>query len=152
MKLNNRIFLMLGIASVFSLNNFSAMADKDCSKPPQAGYYCKNGDSNKNCEKGCYCTGSNKGSVGNINISSVCHYRDRPNNNEDFLKTKKIFFCPRNKPFSDFNAKSTTDCKEPKNECWYVNKGNFCHVGIDRVQKAQQVNMPVQRVVIALVV
>ncbi|MFQ6704492.1 MAG: hypothetical protein ACLRFP_05430, partial [Alphaproteobacteria bacterium] len=61
MKPVNRIFLILGAMSMFSLFQFDAMGDdtpKDCNSV-DPGRYCWHKNAKNACPAGCYCDGGN---------------------------------------------------------------------------------------------
>ncbi len=60
MKFVNRIFLVLGAMSMFSLVQFDAMGAQDCTSAPKAGDYCYHRNSKPKCPEGCWCPGGSK--------------------------------------------------------------------------------------------
>ena len=119
MKLNNRIFLMLGMASMFSLNNFAAMAAKGCAGIA-AGKYCFTEDDKVNCPGGCFCVSmANVDAVKNISglgnktaVKNACgnHYTGV----RQQLQDRGVYYCPSEWPLSDPQAKGEYDCYKKK--------------------------------------
>ena len=126
MKLVNRIFLVLGAMSMFSLVQFDALAK--CSDTPDAGEYC-GGISVKDCIPGCYCIGGNKTGVGvtDSNLKNFCTEKQSANETQiNKMKQAGIYLCPNSVQFSKEKAVSSLDCKNVE---WCNNQpdsGKYC--------------------------
>jgi len=109
MKLSKHIFLMLGMASVFSLYQFDANAKACNKKTIDAGKWCKDGGGEFDCRAGCYCVGTN-----NKDGISVWTMVDTACKNQDASKAAElnaagVYYCGAGKN-SGPRAKSASDC------------------------------------------
>jgi hypothetical protein len=124
MKLSKHIFLMLGIASVFSLNHLDVMAASDCSSNVSAGRFCRKGE-DYICRAGCFCTGGTK-TGSSVDVTDSCNNRK----NETELNKANIFLCPSYQPLSPQGASSRRDCYAES--CNTVSSGNYCYKKNDK--------------------
>ena len=126
MKFVNRIFLVLGAMSMFSLVQFDAMAK--CSDTPDAGEYC-GGTSVKDCIPGCYCVGGNKNAVGvtENNLKNFCTEKQSANTNQtDKMNQAGIYLCSNSAQFSKEKAVSSLDCKDVEWCNKQPDSGKYC--------------------------
>ena len=116
MKLDNRIFLMLGIASVFSLNNFAAMCVtyNDCTQPSNEGTYCqRRGFNHKKCPVGCYCQGHSKSAIGDDlhnALANICLNKNPTWPQQQKMASANISLCPADRPYSDNGISNSSEC------------------------------------------
>lgn len=118
MKLVNRIFMVFGALSVFSLFQFDAMAlayddSADCSQAPEAGKYCQKAGTKPKCKPGCYCPGGKKDAVGDHGgaygqVTSACV--GKWDDVKNYLESRFVYYCPEEFPNSEEGAKNVFDC------------------------------------------
>ena len=143
MKPVNRIFLILGAMSMFSLFQFDAMGSandgsSDCSIAPAAGHYCKKKGSKPACPTGCYCPGGVKTAVGEkqssggdtLALKTWCNKHTKYM--EDYLNKRGVYYCDAGKT-SNEGASSKGDCfdendvsDDTKAGCNSVGAGKYC--------------------------
>lgn len=114
MKLVNRIFMVFGALSVFSLFQFDAMGS-NCSQEPPAGKFCRTWGSKDDCPAGCWCPGGNKMEVGiwtqskpETQVGPAC--AGKYENVEYYLNQRSIFYCPNDFPYSDSGSSREDSC------------------------------------------
>ncbi|MFQ6695673.1 MAG: InlB B-repeat-containing protein [Alphaproteobacteria bacterium] len=127
MKPVNRIFLILGAMSMFSLFQFDAMGK--CTNNPEKGKFCK-GSVLYTCRQGCYCTGTSEEGVGTIDVKKACE--DGDSDKEEKLNKAGVFYCGQGKTSPEgassigqcFNKNDVSD-DTPK-DCNSVDAGRYC--------------------------
>jgi len=107
MKFKNHVFFMLGLASVFSMGTFDAMAKACNKKNVEAGKWCIEGGSEQDCRAGCYCVGANKkkGISLWVDVAKFC----RESTNVNAYSEQGVYKCPDGKT-SNTKAKTISDC------------------------------------------
>lgn len=111
MKFTKHTFLMLGLASVFSIAWIGdGMAKRwDCTSKPSAGQYCKNSGNHQICPFGCYCPGGEKRALGDdYDANSFCS--DSSKGNQWPYQDSGIYHCPSSHPKSLGSQTSISGC------------------------------------------
>ena len=97
MKFVNRIFLVLGAMSMFSLVQFDAIAVNDCSTAPKAGKYCQKPNNKPDCPTGCWCEGQAtyhlEGRVSQNRVAEICRNKDASVYELRQLHYAKVYVC-----------------------------------------------------------
>lgn len=111
MKPVNRIFLILGAMSMFSLFQFDAMGSRnDCTGDVDAGLYCKNWGNKPRCPAGCYCPGGVKRAVGTSHDANFACTNRTPGAEEKWMNDSGIYYCPSDYPHSNKSSSTIWDC------------------------------------------
>ena len=133
MKFANRIFLVLGAMSVFSLVQFDAMGvaydgRADCTSNATPGYYCQKAGKKPACPVGCYCPGGVKTAVGDNSqnfgqVKSACenHWSGEV---KAYLEARGIYYCPDDFPTTATSTSYTRgQCKTKGSPVIYLESG-----------------------------
>lgn len=117
MKFTKNTFLILGMASIFSIAWIGdGIARVDCTKKPDAGKYCQNAGKHISCPPGCYCPGGSKSATGtNTDINDFCS--NKVTTSESWFASSAVFLCPDSHPESVGGAAS-------QDNCYYVANNN----------------------------
>ena len=121
MKFANRIFLVLGAMSMFSLVQFDAMGleayDKssNCTSGVSAGLYCKKKNNKPSCPAGCWCESGRKDAIGekhsgNQTIALQTWCKNHTKYLEQYLSDRGVHYCPDEFPKSPVGASSINMC------------------------------------------
>ena len=110
MKFTKHTFLMLGLASMFSVSGIDAAFATACNKKNvAAGKFCHAGGAESDCRPGCYCLGANKEKgVNNGQVDKACEGKWSSPKSE--LNRVGVQYCPDAFPNSASGAKKETDC------------------------------------------
>lgn len=128
MKLVKGLFLVLGIAGLFSTYQFDAMAKdyEDCNNAYK-GKYCKTKGSHKYCPQGCYCPGESSGkkAAGDLTVTTYCGDKNKYASVKGKLAEYGINYCPDDFPYTaERGAEEISKCYRKKNENGGDGSGN----------------------------
>jgi hypothetical protein len=111
MKFTKYTFLMLGLASLFSVSRTNDAFAADCDKAANSGKFCKTwGSNNYECRPGCYCPGGSNKEAGAHDVKRACDERWSNTDMWKQLNAAQIWLCPDTHPDSDAKASKKTDC------------------------------------------
>lgn len=122
MKFTKHTFLMLGLASMFSLCIVDmASGASDCKSAPTAGLYCEKKNKKPSCPRGCYCPGGYKKAVDNGDgytklVTSHCSAKTA--SVKAALEASGVFYCPDDYPLSGYGASQKWHCHD-SNQVYY---------------------------------
>lgn len=126
MKFTKNTFLILGMASIFSIAWIGdGMAVRNCTQNPPAGKYCKKQGSQKKCPAGCYCPGGVKTAVGDNDSYEgkvTTHCSSKTASVEGYLNERGVYYCPSERPNSNEQSKSIYDCYNEAGENYTDNE------------------------------
>lgn len=119
MKFTKNTFLMLGMASIFSITWIGdGMALRtDCTSNPPSGKYCKNAGNQQSCPPGCYCPGGEKRALGtDYDANGFCN---GANGDQWPYRDSGIYHCPSYYNSTSGGASSVTSCYNAAHNLWY---------------------------------